>query len=78
MCVCTCAVRGQRLPVQTVSDVVGGDVGVQLGVVRHLGLVDVGAVAHGVDVGETADLQVIVDLQSAVFSQTAGCRNTDL
>lgn len=62
MCL-TCAVGLELLPAYDVGDVVDGDVGVQRGVIRHLGLVDVGAVAYSKDVCEAFDLHVVVDLQ---------------
>lgn len=78
VCVLTCVVGGQLLPIQTVDDVCDGDRGVQISVVRHLGLLDVGAVAHSEDIGETVDLQEFVDLQSSVIGQAVGYRHTDL
>ena len=70
---CTCVIGRQLPPPQTVHDVANSDGGVQLGVVRHLWLFDVSAVAHGVDVGETLNLQVLVDLQSAAGGHAGGC-----
>lgn len=42
-------------------------------VVRRLGFIDVIAVTDGEDVGESFDLQVIVDLQRATFSHVISC-----
>ena len=57
-----------------VDNVGHGDVGVEAGVIGHLGLPHIGAVSDGVDVAVTFHLKVLIHSQSTVASQLITCQ----
>lgn len=78
VCVCTCLIYCQPLSAHAVSNVANGNARMPVRVVRCLGLLDVITVADGENVGESFDLQVFVDLQSAAFSHVISCGNRNV
>lgn len=57
-----------------VDNVGHSDVGVEAGVIGHLGLPHVGAVSDGIDVAVTFHLEVLVYFQSTVAGQPVTCQ----
>lgn len=70
---CTCPICCQLFPTHTLGDVADGDAGVQFCVIGRLGFVDAVAVTDGEDVGESFDLQVLVDLQCSAIGHVISC-----
>lgn len=57
-----------------IDDVGHGDAGVEAGVIGHLGLLHICAVADGVDMAAALHLEVLVHPQGTVASQVTFCR----